>query len=240
MPAAKRRGAAIGRGEARCLTAVASVALSLLVCLSGCSREESSEGTGLQQSEQRQAEGSPQQETSGSEEGVEPVTSGSEPADDGLSDRASREADPGEQGTTGAVGPGSSTGGPATAGDTVETGESFPSEEQMGLRVARAYVCKGIEESEPTEAGRSFIPEDDGDLRLCCFSEIEGALGRDTIHHVWYWGDREMARVELEVRGPSWRTWSNKRIADEWRGEWRVDITDGSGRVLSRLGFSVE
>jgi hypothetical protein len=108
-----------------------------------------------------------------------------------------------------------------------------------GLRVLRAYVCKGIEQGEPTEAGKSFIPED-GVLRLCCFSEIAGAAGPDMVYHVWRWGDREMARVELEVKSSRWRTWSTKRILDEWRGEWHVDITDSSGGVLTRLEFSVE
>jgi hypothetical protein len=107
------------------------------------------------------------------------------------------------------------------------------------LRVVRAYVCKGIEQSEPTEAGKSFVPED-GVLRLCCFSEIAGATGPDVIYHVWRWGDREMARVELEVKSPRWRTWSTKRILDEWRGEWHVDITDRDGVVLTTLDFSVE
>jgi len=108
-----------------------------------------------------------------------------------------------------------------------------------GLRVLRAYVCKGIEQGEPTEAGKSFVPED-GVLRLCCFSEIAGATGPDTVHHVWRWGDREMARVALEVKSSRWRTWSTKRILDEWRGEWHVDVTDNEGGVLTRLEFSVE
>ncbi len=108
-----------------------------------------------------------------------------------------------------------------------------------GLRVLRAYVCKGIEQSEPTEAGKSFIPED-GVVRLCCFSEIAGAAGPDTVFHVWRWGDREMARVALEVKSARWRTWSTKRILDEWRGEWRVDVTDRDGIVLTRLEFAVE
>jgi len=108
-----------------------------------------------------------------------------------------------------------------------------------GLRVLRAYVCKGIEQSEPTEAGKSFIPED-GVLRLCCFSEIAGAAEPDTVFHIWLWGDREMARVALEVKSARWRTWSTKRILDEWRGEWHVDVTDSDGAVLSRLEFSVE
>ena len=108
-----------------------------------------------------------------------------------------------------------------------------------GLRVLRTYVCKGIEQSEPTEAGKSFIPED-GVLRLCCFSEIAGATGPDTVLHIWRWGDREMARVVLEVKSARWRTWSTKRILDEWRGEWHVDVTDSDGVVLTRQEFSVE
>ena len=108
-----------------------------------------------------------------------------------------------------------------------------------GLRVLRAYVCKGIEQSEPTEAGKSFIPQD-GVLRLCCFSEIAGAAGPDSVFHTWRWGDREMARVSLDVKGPRWRTWSTKRILDEWRGEWHVDVTDSDGVVLASLEFSVE
>jgi len=124
-------------------------------------------------------------------------------------------------------------------------GEPDPSTEpgvtasSSGLRVLRAYVCKGIEQSEPTEAGKSFIPED-GVVRLCCFSEIAGAAGSDTVFHVWRWGDREMARVALEVRSARWRTWSTKRILDEWRGEWHVDVTDSDGVVLIRLDFAVE
>jgi len=107
------------------------------------------------------------------------------------------------------------------------------------LRVLRAYVCKGIEESEPAEAGKSFLSPDDGILRLCCFSEVATA-GADTIQHVWYWGDREMARVPLEVRPPRWRTWSTKRIMEAWRGDWHVDITSSRGSVLDRLEFSIE
>ena len=108
-----------------------------------------------------------------------------------------------------------------------------------GLRVIRAYVCKGIEQSEPTEAGKTFIPED-GVMRLCCFSEIAGAAGPDTVLHIWRWGDREMARVVLEVKSSRWRTWSTKRVLDEWGGEWHVDVTDSDGVVLTRLEFSVE
>jgi hypothetical protein len=134
----------------------------------------------------------------------------------------------------------------AVESDTVDADEGAPAEPEpgavspSGLRVLRAYICKGIEQSEPTEAGKSFIPAPDGVLRLCCFSEIGGPAQPDTVSHIWYWGDREMARVPLHVEGARWRTWSTKRIIDEWRGDWRVDIIDRDGFVLARLPFSIE
>jgi len=109
-----------------------------------------------------------------------------------------------------------------------------------GLSVTRAYICRGIEESEPTDAGRSFLPKEDGLNRLCCFSEIVGSAAPDSIWHVWYWGDREMGRVGLEVKSARWRTWSRKQVLDEWKGEWHVDIVDSSGFLLYRLDFSIE
>lgn len=108
------------------------------------------------------------------------------------------------------------------------------------LSVLRAYVCRGVEESEPTEAGKSFIQVQDGVLHLCCFSEIGAPARQDTVIHAWYWGQREMARIPLGIQGPRWRTWSTKQVTDEWRGEWHVDIVDRAGVLLCRLPFSVE
>jgi len=131
---------------------------------------------------------------------------------------------------------------PASEPNDAAPADEPPAREASGseFSVLRAYICRGIEQSEPTEAGKSFIPTPEGILHLWCFSEIGGPARSDTILHVWYWGDREMARVPLEVKGPRWRTWSTKRIPDEWSGEWHVDIADRSGAVLSRLHFSVE
>jgi hypothetical protein len=167
-------------------------------------------------------------------------------AEDHESDQPRAEPEEGGPG----VPPGESVEGAEERGSgQVDTGSDDGDEEPdpvpegtapSGLVVFRAYICKGIEQSEPTEAGKSFIPAADGVLRLCCFSEIGGAARPDTVFHVWYWGDREMARVPLRVEGARWRTWSSKRIVDEWRGDWRVDIVDPDGFILKRLTFSVE
>lgn len=75
--------------------------------------------------------------------------------------------------------------------------------------------------------------------KLFCFTRITGAAGDTTITHVWYHGDKEMARVELPVRSPNWRTWSSKRILPSWTGAWKVEVLDAQGKVLKTIPFTL-
>ncbi|MBI2537226.1 MAG: DUF2914 domain-containing protein [Gemmatimonadetes bacterium] len=56
---------------------------------------------------------------------------------------------------------------------------------------------------------------------------------------MWYFGDQEVARVELSIGGSPWRTWSSKTIPAEATGSWRVDIV-ANGNVLKSLAFTVQ
>jgi len=217
--------------------------LVVVACLLGaCSGDETTaDGSSAEQSQTMTA-AEPGEDVAPKDDPVQ-GTSG-EPADTVASDDASADTTQVESAEDADEPPEASTGSEESAlAEPAGAPDSPPAPgvtaSSRGLRVLRAYVCKGIEQSEPTEAGKSFIPED-GVLRLCCFSEIAGASAPDTVFHVWRWGDREMARVALEVKSARWRTWSTKRILDEWRGEWHVDVTDSDGAVLTRLEFSVE
>jgi len=75
--------------------------------------------------------------------------------------------------------------------------------------------------------------------RLYCFTRILGGGEAGTVVHVWYWGDREMARVELPVRSDDWRTWSSKNVLPEWHGTWRVEVLDAAGTLLQSFAFQV-
>jgi len=163
-------------------------------------------------------------------------SSGTDPAGEG--ERSLTEAGTDTDAFTSATSPHALYG--AAADEPEPTGQFEARTSPDGLSVTRAYICRGIEESEPTDAGRSFLPKEDGINRLCCFSEIAGAAEPDSIWHIWYWGDREMGRVGLAVKSARWRTWSRKQVLDEWKGEWRVDIVDNDGFLLYQLGFSIE
>ena len=73
-----------------------------------------------------------------------------------------------------------------------------------------------------------------------CWSTILGARQDTAVEHVWYWRDREVARVRLTVRGPRWRTWSSKRIDRGRTGTWRVDVVTLGGALLAERVLMVE
>jgi hypothetical protein len=64
--------------------------------------------------------------------------------------------------------------------------------------------------------------------------------GESSVTHVWYYENEEMARVELPVRSPNWRTWSSKSILPAWSGQWKVDILDPNDEVLVSESFTIE
>ncbi|UCF80591.1 MAG: DUF2914 domain-containing protein [Acidobacteriota bacterium] len=109
-------------------------------------------------------------------------------------------------------------------------------EETTAITVDRIAACTGIEEREPVGSSDSF-PADVGEVY--CFTHIKGADGETTVTHVWYQGETERARVELNVRSASWRTWSKKKIPAEWAGSWRVVVVDESDNEIGSTSFTV-
>ena len=86
-------------------------------------------------------------------------------------------------------------------------------------------------------AGTHFAAADG---KVFCFTHIEGMDGERTVTHAWYHEGRTMAKVELPVRSPDWRTWSSKKVLPGWRGHWEVKVLDESGKVLAAGGFELE
>ena len=109
-------------------------------------------------------------------------------------------------------------------------------QEADSLEVAVAAVCRDVIDREPVDAGISF-PASVG--TLYCFTKITGAQSPTQITHAWYYGADELARVDLDVKSDSWRTWSSKIIRGYEVGSWRVDVLDPAGTVLKSLQFEI-
>ncbi len=71
------------------------------------------------------------------------------------------------------------------------------------------------------------------------YTVFEGDFPEQTFTHVWMREGEEVARVDLQARGPRWRTWSTKNIPPEWAGAWTVQAVDADGNVLATAEFTV-
>ena len=109
-------------------------------------------------------------------------------------------------------------------------------EQKTDLTVKRIVICEDVKDREPVAVDSVFT----GVERLCCYTEIKGAEESTHVQHVWYRGEKEMARIKLNVRAARWRTYSAKKILSEWTGDWRVEVIDAQDRRISRISFQVK
>ncbi len=103
-------------------------------------------------------------------------------------------------------------------------------------------VCgTGIEERNIQNPSDTFKVE--GDITtIYCLSSISTDEAPTKVYHVWKYGDKEMAKVELNinVNSPSYRVWSSKKIIPQWVGEWKLEVQDANGNVLGEKSLKVE
>ena len=105
------------------------------------------------------------------------------------------------------------------------------------IEVPEMAFCTGVEDRVPVGADTMFLNTVE---QVYCFTKITGVSGTATISHVWYYNDNEIARVDLTVSGDPWRTWSSKRIIEEWGGDWRVDVVTETGEILKSMEFTIQ
>jgi hypothetical protein len=110
-------------------------------------------------------------------------------------------------------------------------------QEGSGLKVDEMVFCTAVQDRVPSGADTAFASIVEN---VYCFVKVNGAADTTAITQVWYYQDREVARVELAVKSSSWRTWSTKKIPPEWQGNWRVDVLSPTGDVLKSSEFAIK
>ena len=106
-----------------------------------------------------------------------------------------------------------------------------------GLSIDEMVFCAGIKNRYPVGVADTF-PSDV--FSVFCFTRIVGAKDTTAVVHTWYYGDREMASVELPVKSPLWRTWSSKKMRSELGGQWRVVVRTPDGTMIDSREFRLE
>ena len=109
--------------------------------------------------------------------------------------------------------------------------------DQGEIKVESAVICTSVEDRQPVGTDSVF----NADIgRLYCFTKLTSQTDTAEISHVWFFGDTQMAKVDLPVRAKDWRTWSSKRILLDWVGDWKVEIQDSEGNVLYEVFFVIK
>jgi len=104
------------------------------------------------------------------------------------------------------------------------------------VSVAEGVITTQIIDRAPVDTIDSYSAQQD---KLYCFTKIVGAEGETEVTHVWWYKEKEMARVTLPVRSASWRTNSSKNILPEWSGAWKVQVLDESGQEVGVIPFTL-
>lgn len=107
---------------------------------------------------------------------------------------------------------------------------------ETGPDVEVAVIATGMENLTPMGVAEKFSAQAG---RLYCYSKIIGAEG-SSIKHIWYYGDKKVSEIVLDVKYPNFRTYSYKTIPPNWIGKWRVEIVANDGAVLKTVEFNIE
>jgi hypothetical protein len=107
---------------------------------------------------------------------------------------------------------------------------------QIPALTVDAKLCTMVENQMPVGVATSFTA-DVGKVYL--WTKVTGAVGETSIKHEWYHNGKEMAVVDLPVKGASWRTYSSKTIPEYWTGDWEAKVVDAEGNTLASIPFTV-
>jgi hypothetical protein len=112
-----------------------------------------------------------------------------------------------------------------------------PTKEGAGFAIGRLVVGTGIENREPAGVAESFPASTE---KVYCFLEAND-ISKDTdVTFVWFQGQTELRKTTLSLKaGKKWRTFADKTLRG-LKGDWKVEIRDGSGNVVKDVKFKVE
>jgi hypothetical protein len=96
-------------------------------------------------------------------------------------------------------------------------------------------IGRSVVSGMPVDTASSF---DAATSQLAGWTRVTGMKAGSTITHVWIHG-ADSARVELNVGGSPWRTYSRKTIPAGATGNWTLEVRDENGATLGSRTFRI-
>lgn len=106
-----------------------------------------------------------------------------------------------------------------------------------GFSIERLVIAGGVENREPVDIKDTFPATTE---KVYCFIEAKNIKDDTNITVVWSNNGKEVLKTSLPLKkGSRWRTYADKRLYG-MKGEWKVDILDGTGNPVKSITFKVE
>jgi hypothetical protein len=106
---------------------------------------------------------------------------------------------------------------------------------RQGTVTAEVAIGKSVASGMPVDTASTFAA-DVG--TVVCWSRISGAAAGSKVTHVWI-HETDTSKVELNIGGSPWRTYSRKTIGSDGAGDWKVEVQDADGKVLATKTFKI-
>lgn len=101
------------------------------------------------------------------------------------------------------------------------------------VKVDKIVTAMGIEKKEPVNESSVF---DKDTTKVYTWTRIIADNAPTKVKHVYYLNEKKAGEIEIQVNGSPWRIWSAKNVRP---GNWRVDVTDETDKVLTSVVFTV-
>ena len=107
-----------------------------------------------------------------------------------------------------------------------------------GTEVKEIVCGKGINNREILNPSDNFPSSVE---KVYCLSKIKTDEAPTDVYHIWYYKEKEVAKVELPIKFNStgYRVWSYKKILPSWTGKWKLVIKDKDGNVIGKKIFNI-
>ena len=110
---------------------------------------------------------------------------------------------------------------------------SQPSTQQAGT--VEIAIGKSIASSMPVDTASAF---DAAVGQVAGWTRVTGMAAGSKITHVWIHG-ADSSKVELNVGGSPWRTFSRKTIPAGATGDWTLEVWSADGAKLGTKTFKI-
>lgn len=105
------------------------------------------------------------------------------------------------------------------------------------IKVEKIAVCTSVENRQPIGVDSVFTANVG---HLYCYIKLVSPTDMSKVSHVWFYQDKQMYKIDLTIKAKTFRTWSSKTILSDWKGDWRVEVQDSTGNIITSTSFKIQ